>query len=214
MLLTSYEGIKGVYVHNGFYEQLLPVRQLILDFLSTNATINPFDKIVVCGHSLGGGLATITAPIIAKYFNANKSSTDTNYKQIYMHSIASPRCGNTGFNKYYNSLNISQWRIYNEDDIVPNAANIGIYASRFYFSYYYHVNGNTLKLNNDGTVTIETNDKNSGYWGKVLRRKESVTKGVASHSSILYIDRIIAQCVSGQASIAVAMSQSPMNKLT
>ena len=65
---------------------------------------------VVCGHSLGGALATMLVADLA----ANSSLTPQAW------TFASPRVGDAAFAACYGRLSDVSWRIYNQSDIVPH----------------------------------------------------------------------------------------------
>jgi len=64
---------------------------------------------VVCGHSLGGALATLLVADLA----ANTPLKPQAW------TFASPRVGDAAFAGRYGGLSTVSWRIYNQADIVP-----------------------------------------------------------------------------------------------
>jgi pimeloyl-ACP methyl ester carboxylesterase len=64
---------------------------------------------VVCGHSLGGALATLLVADLA----ANTPLTPQAW------TFASPRVGDANFAARYGALSGVSWRIYNQVDVVP-----------------------------------------------------------------------------------------------
>jgi pimeloyl-ACP methyl ester carboxylesterase len=64
---------------------------------------------VVCGHSLGGALATLLVADLA----ANTPLKPQAW------TFASPRVGDAGFAARYGGLSTVSWRIYNQVDVVP-----------------------------------------------------------------------------------------------
>lgn len=64
---------------------------------------------IVCGHSLGGALATMLAADLA----ANTPIKPQAW------TFASPRVGNAAFAARYGALSGVSWRIYNQVDVVP-----------------------------------------------------------------------------------------------
>lgn len=94
-------------IHNGFYIQYNSIRNNILPFLIKNET---YDNIIVCGHSLGGALATICClDICDNIYNRN----------ITCITFGCPRIGNQDFADLYNSYNIKTHRIVISRDPVP-----------------------------------------------------------------------------------------------
>ena len=64
---------------------------------------------MVCGHSLGGALATL----LVADATANTPLTPQTW------TFASPRVGDATFAARYGGLSTVSWRIYNQVDIVP-----------------------------------------------------------------------------------------------
>jgi hypothetical protein len=74
----------------------------------------PFDhainSLTICGHSLGGALATLLALDVA---------ANTNFKNPTIYTYASPRTGDALFAHTYNQVVPNTYRIANRVDIVP-----------------------------------------------------------------------------------------------
>lgn len=79
----------GVKVHRGFATVYMSLRQQIVSTLQAEGV----DNIVVTGHSLGGGLATICAYDLCRTF------PDAN---VVCHSFNAPRAGNEAFARDFN----------------------------------------------------------------------------------------------------------------
>jgi predicted lipase len=88
--------------------------------------------IVVCGHSLGGAVATLYAHSIKKHY------PDYNIKSV---TIGSPRVGNKTFKDNYDLSDIDTLRIVHNNDLVTHTPYIK----------FYHVNYQ-LRLDNNGNV--------------------------------------------------------------
>lgn len=88
--------------------------------------------IVVCGHSLGGAVATLYAHSIKKHY------PHYNVKCV---TIGSPRVGNKTFKDNYDSYEIDTLRIVHNNDLVTHTPYIG----------FQHVNYQ-LRLDNNGNV--------------------------------------------------------------
>ena len=73
------------------------------------AGLDPALPAVVCGHSLGGALATLLVADLA----ANTPLKPQAW------TFASPRVGDAAFAGRYGGLSTVSWRIYNQADIVP-----------------------------------------------------------------------------------------------
>ena len=71
--------------------------------------LDPALPIVVCGHSLGGALATLLV--------ADMAANTPLRPQAW--TFASPRVGDATFAARYGALSGVSWRIYNQVDIVP-----------------------------------------------------------------------------------------------
>ena len=88
--------------------------------------------IVVCGHSLGGAVATLYAHSIKKHY------PHYNVKCV---TIGSPRVGNKTFKENYDSYEIDTLRVVHNNDLVTHTPYIG----------FQHVNYQ-LRLDTDGNV--------------------------------------------------------------
>ena len=73
------------------------------------AGLDPALPTVVCGHSLGGALATVLV--------ADMTATTPLKPQAW--TFASPRVGDATFAARYGGLSTVSWRIYNQVDVVP-----------------------------------------------------------------------------------------------
>jgi predicted lipase len=94
-------------VHKGFYTQYNSIKNIITSYIVQNYTYN---NIVICGHSLGGALATICAfDLYDNIYNNN----------ITCVTFGSPRVGDKNFVRLYNKYNINTHRIVISGDPVP-----------------------------------------------------------------------------------------------
>jgi triacylglycerol lipase len=73
------------------------------------ADLGPALPVVVCGHSLGGALATLLV--------ADLTANTPLKPQAW--TFASPRAGDAVFAARYGALSTVSWRIYNQVDVVP-----------------------------------------------------------------------------------------------
>ncbi len=73
------------------------------------ASLDPALPTVVCGHSLGGALATLLV--------ADLTANTPLKPQAW--TFASPRVGDAAFAARYGGLSTVSWRIYNQVDVVP-----------------------------------------------------------------------------------------------
>lgn len=72
----------------------------------------PIDSVTVCGHSLGGALATLATLDIAV-------NAPAPYHNVTSYTYASPRTGNIAFASKYNQMVANTYRVANELDVVP-----------------------------------------------------------------------------------------------
>ncbi len=91
-------------VHEGFWDIYINNRHKILDALQA---INA-KKVIVSGHSLGGGVAILTG------VDLHQSGYD-----VEIYTFASPRVGNSDYCNKVNSIGPKVYRIVNTIDIVP-----------------------------------------------------------------------------------------------
>ena len=73
----------------------------------------PITSLTICGHSLGGVLATMLVLDVAA------NSIDPAFKSPISYTYASPRAGDSGFANIYNHLVPMTFRIANRFDLVP-----------------------------------------------------------------------------------------------
>jgi len=99
--------------------------------------------IVVCGHSLGGAVATLYAHSINKHY------PDYNIKSV---TIGSPRVGNKVFKENYDNSDIDTLRIVHKNDLVTHVPYI-----RFH-----HVNYQ-VRLDTDGNILKKESSLRS-FW--------------------------------------------------
>jgi hypothetical protein len=74
--------------------------------------IVPVSSLTICGHSLGGALATLLALDVA-------ANTAAPFNNPMVYTYASPRTGDTSFVNMYNHLAPNTSRIANRVDLVP-----------------------------------------------------------------------------------------------
>lgn len=128
----------GIYVHLGFYKTLMKeklfenllnsVKSLLQEYKSYN--------LVLSGHSLGGGLATLFGYLISNKINDN----------ITIITFASPRVGNENWAKKFNNLkNVRHYRVVNQKDVVTAMPYIG----------FYHC-GNLININSKNKLSFIT----------------------------------------------------------
>jgi hypothetical protein len=82
----------------------------VVDALTTLPFNQAANSLTICGHSLGGALATLLALDVA---------ANTNFKNPTIYTYASPRTGDPLFVSTYNQVVSSTCRIANRVDLVP-----------------------------------------------------------------------------------------------
>jgi predicted lipase len=91
-------------VHSGFYKQYISIADALFQHISKNLH---FNELIICGHSLGGALATFaTLDLIHKLPNCN----------IKCITFGSPRVGDMDFVNLYNKKVKKSYRIVNHRD--------------------------------------------------------------------------------------------------
>ena len=95
-------------VHRGFLKQLESVNKHLENSIFEYIKTNPSGSIITCGHSLGGGIASIAA---LRY-------TDKFEIPTYCITFGSPRAGDTYFCEKFNENILLSIRVVDEDDPV------------------------------------------------------------------------------------------------
>jgi hypothetical protein len=119
----------GDKVHIGFKSSWDAVKDIVLKNISK---MSGYNKIVVCGHSLGAAVATLCA------YNISHVFTDV---PVECCTIGSPRVGNKTFKDNYDNQKIKTLRIVHNNDVVTHSPYIG----------YYHVN-HMLRIDHNGDI--------------------------------------------------------------
>ena len=101
-----HEDIMG---HAGFINKYNSIREELEVIVYRNA--GKFDKIVTTGHSLGGGIATLAAPLLGELLPD---------KIVECITFGSPRVGGDEFAEFYHTYVDTSARIINENDPVPH----------------------------------------------------------------------------------------------
>jgi hypothetical protein len=103
-LLDIKIGSVNCKVHLGFYKQYISISDVLFEHILQNLH---FNELIICGHSLGGALATLaTLDLIHKLPNCN----------IKCITFGSPRVGNIDFVNLYNEKIQKSYRIVNHKD--------------------------------------------------------------------------------------------------
>ena len=116
--LTDFDGFHTVYpynntgsdiqVHRGFIKAYKSVRDKIHECIKKNPSVA---SVHVCGHSLGGALATLCAVDLQYNFG--------DQMMIQCFPSGNPRVGNKAFVRSYNKRVPLTYRMYMRTDIVP-----------------------------------------------------------------------------------------------
>lgn len=156
-------------VHQGFLACFRSLESELDHYI--NRWIHNIDTIIFCGHSLGGGIATLASAVYGAKF------TD---KKIICHTIGSPRVGNGDFVKWYEQQVFESVRIYNKEDPVPLLpASI----------YYTHVGGGICLTESRAALV---NDDSLWGWRLVgYLFTCDCAKSFVHHSCDTYIDRLL-----------------------
>ena len=154
----------GDKVHIGFKSSWDAVKNIILKNISK---MDGYDKIVVCGHSLGAAVATLCAYNISHVYDTVPVECCT---------IGSPRVGNKTFKENYDSRKIKTLRIVHNHDLVTRSPNIG----------YYHVN-HMLRIDDEGNIKKYMID-----WERAWNYIKSVFTGktIKDHMTASYISSL------------------------
>lgn len=105
-----------------------------------------YNKINICGHSMGCGLGLYTSIVLAHKFN------DKSFNLI---TLDSPKIGNYNLNKYVKKVkNLKHIDLINNKDIVP--------LFPFFYPNYLHISSKTYITDREGNIKIcdKTNELN------------------------------------------------------
>lgn len=152
----------GDKVHIGFKSSWDAVKEIVLKNIYKMS--GHYDKIVVCGHSLGAAVATLCAYNISHVYDTIPVECCT---------IGSPRVGNKTFKNNYDNRKIKTLRIVHNHDLVTRSPFIG----------YYHVNY-MLRIDHEGNIKKYMID-----WERAWNYIKSVFTGntIKDHMTASYI---------------------------
>jgi len=103
-LIVPFTHNENIRCHQGFMNVYRTFREQIINEVKK---VNP-NKIIITGHSLGSGLATITSYELGRMgYN------------VYTYTLASPRAGNIDFSNEVTAITKCFYRIVNLSDLVP-----------------------------------------------------------------------------------------------
>ena len=107
-LITNYHNNDIYRIHSGYYNRYISLSSNIYEYLKKKN----FEKVYICGHSLGAAMASICCFELVRHNIINR-------KKIYCITFGSPRIGDKNLSKLYNNLNIKTYRIVLSGDPVP-----------------------------------------------------------------------------------------------
>jgi hypothetical protein len=105
---STEDGFTAIY--NSLRVGVATTSARVVDALAALPFNQAANSLTICGHSLGGALATLLALDVAG---------NTNFKSPTVYTYASPRTGDALFAHTYNQVAPNTYRIANRVDIVP-----------------------------------------------------------------------------------------------
>lgn len=168
IIFDTLEG--DIRVHAGFHHQYKSMENKLYNFL--DELVDKYETIVCCGHSLGGALAALSAPIIAERYPT---------KDVRCYTYGAPRVGNKSFITWFNKTVADSCRVVNERDPVTQIP-LGF--------EYVHAGGG-ICLKDDNKFQVLKGDI-PWYWRLFYSLKRLNFRGIIKeHDTSLYIDRLM-----------------------
>lgn len=115
-LITNQYNYDMYSIHKGYYKRYMAISGKIHDYLKKKE----FEELYVCGHSLGGALASICCFELV-------INNIVNHKKISCITFGSPRIGDKNLSNIYNNYNIKTYRMVLAGDPVPKLPLDGNY---------------------------------------------------------------------------------------
>jgi predicted lipase len=170
--------VKGIAVHNGFYNQFKSVTDEIEAVINVcrqeafEADCTRQVKLVIAGHSLGGALAQITAAHYTERFPS---------MVIVCHTIGSPRVGNAAFVKWLSQGVKEYIRVANKNDPVPMMPQFPIWT---------HAVNKCIVINDDCTSCSPSRDV--PWYSRICRAIADIdfAAPIQDHSCEEYLRRL------------------------
>jgi hypothetical protein len=106
-------GSKRPLIHRGFENAYATLRSDILSDVKAALADNRNFRVFLCGHSLGGALATLCAFDCRVMLHIPEG-------RVSLFTFGSPRVGNPSFSRRFAAVGIDSWRICNHSDIIAN----------------------------------------------------------------------------------------------
>lgn len=108
--LKSTKSKSSIQIHSK-YQENMQEQNLIKKIYKIVNSVETHKKIVICGHSMGCGLALYTALYLS---NKNK------YRKFDLFTLDAPKLGNDGLNRYLGkNKNINHVDMINGNDVIP-----------------------------------------------------------------------------------------------
>jgi hypothetical protein len=166
--------MKDITMHTGFAEQFFSIEPSITEDMKKIIAEYPIERIIFCGHSMGGSIATIAAAYYASLFDDI---------HITCHTFGSPSVGNESFVNWFKGGVDESTRLEIEEDIVPR---IPINKD------FKHV-PNGVKLKRNGNVDNRFEVQYTTYADLIskLIRKDDFAHITINHSCEKYIERLL-----------------------
>ncbi|KAJ9084031.1 hypothetical protein DSO57_1028344 [Entomophthora muscae] len=105
--------VSGPLVNRNAQVYALSIQRPLTEAIARLRRSKPGYRIVLVGHSLGGSLATLMAPILA-------NATKIPIPKFRIFTFGQPRVGDQAFVDYFNNLHFNFTRVVNKDDPVPD----------------------------------------------------------------------------------------------
>ena len=112
MIRVEVDWCDECHIHRGFRNSWNEVEKAVVENMQKAVQAHPHYRIVVTGHSLGGAVATIAAAELRRLDNHFRSFTE-------LYTFGSPRIANEEAARWLSDQSTYNWRITNENDIVP-----------------------------------------------------------------------------------------------
>jgi predicted lipase len=167
-ICNKYPDSPCLHIHSGFLTQYLAVRDTIIQSISDGE----YEEFLITGHSLGAALATLSA---VELFKINGSATK---KSVV--TIGSPRVGDSNFVKLFDSGEFEKYRIFNEQDPVPQVP----------MSLFYKHVGSGLSITDNGLVSFTKNDFHWMLRPFIMLGTLDFFKPILDHDTDQYIERL------------------------
>lgn len=155
-------------IHTGFLKAYTSISHQVIDEVR-QMLLKGERPIFLCGHSLGGALATLCAADLHLSLSVPTST-------ISVSTFGSPRCGNRFWASMYDQIIQRHWRFEVETDIVTKVP-----SSHFYT----HV-GKKVLLTPTGALLLDPSGIETGLWGEV--------SNLSSHKKESYFLCLLAFC--------------------